>query len=307
MKEPRIGILLMNYGAPEKLEDVEPFLTRIFAGRKVPPSVLERVHARYRAIGGGSPLLSTTRCQAEQLEKELNQKGGGFRTFLAMLHSPPFAAEALAEAAAAGVNRVMVVSLSPFYSRISTGAYFAAAEKAWQLKEFSFQLDFAGEWYENHCFLRAVAEEISHCLEKKGPDWKPCFVFTAHSLPKGEDAELYQSQILRSVKAVMAGFPHCSWRIAFQSKGGGTLPWLGPELDEVFEETAAAGKNVLAVPIGFISDNLETLYDLDVEAAEKAFRLGIDFVRCPALNGNPLLIKGLADIVNDQLRNEMIL
>lgn len=100
----------------------------------------------------------------------------------------------------------------------------------------------------------------------------------------------------------MAGFPGKDWQIAFQSKGGGPLPWLGPELGTALEEIAfAGGKGVLVVPMGFVSDNLETLYDLDLEGAEKAGCLGLDFVRCPALNRSPLLIKALADTVLDQL------
>ena len=299
------GVLLLNYGAPESMADVEPFLARIFAGRKMAPAVLAGVCQRYQLIGGGSPLLPNTRLQAAALEKQLNQKSDHFRVLAAMLHTPPYIGDVVREMADLGVQRIIGVSLAPFFSKNSSGAYFAALSKSCQERAVPFSC--LPAWHLHGGFLQAVREVIAESRENwpegEGADW----VFTAHSLPQGEDAQLYHAQFLASVQAVMLPFPEQPYHIAYQSKGGGPVPWLEPALDLVLAELAAAGKkSVFVVPIGFVSDHLETLYDLDQAAAEQARSLGLALYRCPALNRRPLFIDTLAEAIEKHQRNEML-
>ncbi|MDD2498756.1 MAG: ferrochelatase [Desulfitobacteriaceae bacterium] len=301
------GVLLINFGAPKNLEDVESFVSSILNGRKLPPPALEKIKERYRLIGGGSPLPGITRLQAELLEQELNREKDCFKVFAGMLHSPPYIPDVIRQMVEEKISRIVVLSLAPFYSRVSTGRYYAAVKEAGEQYSISKLLHYAGSWHTHPLFLAAQEQRIKSELAKIGQQEKGCLVFTAHSLPAGDDAVLYQEQYRQAVQGVSLRFPGYKIRIAYQSRGMGKGTWLAPAVEDILTDLAGEGeKDVLVVPIGFVSDHVETLYDLDIILKEHAESFNLKFQRCPALNDSNLFIKALASVVH-QLGDGMIL
>ncbi|GAW29167.1 ferrochelatase [Carboxydocella sp. ULO1] len=305
MGEQLNGVLLLGFGGPEGPEGVEAFMTRLMKGRKPPPPVITKVQARYRQIGGKSPLLEITRAQAAALEARLNQLGGSWKVAVGMSNSAPYIEEGLKELIAAGAGQVIALSISPHYSRITTGAYLAEVDR---LKEqFSCPVIPAPAWYDHPLFIAALAARGREQLQGFERPEEVELIFSAHSLPvsyvSGSEADPYQEQVEVTARALAAHFPANPWTLAYQSKGGGQGEWLGPEVEEVLEQLAAKGKkDVLLIPIGFAADHIETLYDIDIEQANHARSLGLNFRRARAVNDLPLFISALAEVVTEVMK-----
>lgn len=325
----RRAVLLMAYGGPRSLDDVEPFLLDVRGGRETPRELVEEVTARYRAIGGGSPILARSREQARALEAELGRGGGEWRAFVGMRHWHPYIREAVGEIVEGGFDELVALCLTPQESRMSVGAYFAALDEA--LESVGSGADSTGRrpvvrrvrsWHDHPGFLDAVARTVEEGLRrfpKAGPagsDGEAQVVFTAHSLPESilRDGDPYDRQVRETAARVAervearAGRP-LAWRVAYQSAGARAVPWLGPSLEEALEGLAAErtregrpAQAVLVAPVGFVSDHVEILYDLDVEAREEARRLGVYLERTASLNDAPDFIAALADVVRSALR-----
>ena len=329
---PRVGVLLMAYGAPDRLEDVAPFLLDVRGGRETPGELVEEVAGRYSAIGGGSPLLGVTRAQASALQARLAGSSGasggapGVQVAVGMRHWRPRIAGAVAELAAAGCRTLVAIPLAPHVSRMSVGAYVAALDLALEgaldlardqaetdLPNPPFETVHRVEGFHDHpLFLDAWAERVISALSRIAPAGEARalgdleVLFTAHSLPTSilADGDPYPDQLAETARRVAQrvaerrGGPPFSWRLCYQSAGARAVPWLGPAIGEVLEELAAAGRRrVLAVPIGFVSDHVEVLFDLDLEAREHAARLGLQLERTESLNTSPRFIDALADLV----------
>lgn len=295
----QIGIILLNFGGPDNLEQVEPFVSRIMAGRRVPPQALEKIKERYRCIGGGSPLLRITRSQAAKLEKLLNKDGDRFRVNVGMLHTHPSISCALEEMATIGIRQVVGLSLAPFFSQVSTGAYFAALREA--AKKYQLEVvRCVSSWSGDPIYIQAVVRRVQKELARWG-DQKGSIVFTAHSLPaEGNDVDRYREEF-RQVAETVAGYLSCSFKLAFQSQGGGGS-WLGPKAEEVLESLVQQGeKKVLVVPIGFVSDHVETLYDLDIALCQYAIDIGLEYYRSLAVNDDDLFIQAMCSTITKQL------
>ena len=291
----RYAVLLLAYGAPESLDEVEPYLRDVRGGRPTPLAVVEEVRRRYAAIGGHSPLLERTRGQAAALAPCL---GDGTPVYVGMRHWRPYIRDVLAEIRADGFDRVIALALAPHYSRLSIGAY----ERALDESRGSLEVAMVRQWHDHPRFLDAVAERVRAALERFDPgerDLVP-LLFTAHSLPERINAEgdPYVAQLEASVAGVLPRLGRISARFAFQSAGRTPEPWLGPDAAQVLEELATQGApGVLLCPIGFVSDHLEVLYDVDVEYRALARSRGMRLERTESLNASPLLIEALADLV----------
>ena len=299
--EKKTGVLLLNFGAPEKLAEVEDFITHIGRGKKPPEQVLKIAKEKYSFLGGGSPLNAITRRQAEKLSQELKKQGRWKPVYFGMLHCPPFIHETLEKMVQDGVERIMALSLAPFYSQVSTGAYYTEVRE-W-VTEFSSGLDvrFGGDLSAHPLFIEAWVNKITQALAAFTCPQEVNLVFTTHSLPlePAEDAFYYEKQFQEAVGKVEDRLSHRKIYLAYQSKGNRPGQWLGPQVGEVMEKLALAGeKSVLVVPIGFAADHLETLYDLDVEIKMQAQKLNMDWRRTTALNDDSLLIKLLAALIN---------
>lgn len=292
----------MAYGAPRSLDQVDPYLRDVRGGRPTPPAVVEEMRRRYARIGGRSPLLDRTLEQAGALKRCL---GNGTPVYVGMRHWHPYIRNVLAEIHADGFERVVAIALAPHYSHLSIGAYQRALEES----RGTLEVAMVRQWYDHPLFLDAVAERVRAALDRFEPAERHGvpLVFTAHSLPQRilAEGDPYVAQLEASVAAVLErpGLGSHRGRFAFQSAGRTPEPWLGPDASAVLEELAAAGeRRVLLCPIGFVSDHLEVLYDVDVEYRELAVRLGLHLERSESLNAAPLLIEALADLVRTRAR-----
>lgn len=297
-----VGVLLMAYGTPRHLDEVEAYFTHIRRGRRPSPEEVEALRARYRRIGGASPLREITEAQARGLQAALDRRAPGrFRVYLAMKHSAPFIADVAAEILRHGVRRVVALVLAPHESRMIVDEYMEYAKPVLDSAQ-DLQLRVVRSWHLNPHFLAAVERRIRSSLERF-PDPRPEateVLFTAHSLPERilEWNDPYPTTLLETAQELARRTRLSAWRVCYQSAGHTPFPWLGPDILEVLEEIAAAGRRqVLVVPVGFVADHLEVLYDLDVEAAERAGSLGLVFRRTQSLNTDPEFLEGLADEV----------
>jgi ferrochelatase len=310
VSEPPTAVLLLAYGGPDSLEDVEPFLKDIRGGRPTSPELVAEVRERYARIGGSSPLLAITRAQAQALEEALprDPEGQGrFRAFVGMRHWTPTIRQTVEEIHRAGLARGVALCMAPHFSRMSIGAYMARLDEA--LAEISGDLRFerVESWGEHPLFLNAVAEKVHRGLARFAPlrPGEVKVIFTAHSLPSRilEEGDPYEAQLRdtarrvaqRVAKKVGEDLDSC---FAYQSAGASSIPWLGPSLEEMIDELTGVGRrNLLVAPIGFVADHVEILFDLDIEAREIASRAGARLERTESLNTDPTFIAALADVV----------
>lgn len=301
------GVLLLGYGAPDSIEAIEPFLTNLMEERRPLGEQLEKIKERYRLIGGESPLLEITQKQARALEETLGEKGVASKVYVGMRYWHPLIEETVDEILAEGVKKIIALSLSPHYSRTTTGAYFKELDRVIAEKAPDLLIVKASDWYTHPLFSQAIAEKIQEGMEKFSEDIRSDIevVFSAHSLPKRfvEEGDSYVDQLQETLKGVLTLVSLQNWRLAYQSSRRGTgEEWLGPDIETVLEELAKAGRHkVLLVPIGFTADHIETLYDIDIALRQKAFDLGLDFHRTAALNDSSIFIAALADVVLNSL------
>ncbi len=301
------GVLLLAFGGPETLADVPGFL-RSLLGREPPPAVLGAVRERYEAVGGGSPLPAVTRVQAAALAAELARRGWAAAVRVGMRYARPSVGEAVRSLAEAGVARVVALPLSPFRAGVSTEAYHAETSRAWEEAGRPFALVRARPWHDHRGFLDALWERLEEGLQGVPVACRESVpvVFTAHSLPVAEAAaHPYAADFEATAGALAARLGGRPWRLAYQSRGMTGGEWLGPEVEEVLGELAAAGApGVVLQPLGFVADHMETVYDNDVLHRRRAEELGLLFVRCRCLNDSPTFIGALADVVGEALGEE---
>ena len=296
------AVLLMAYGTPNRLEDVEAYFTHIRGGRTPPPEAVANLRARYERVGGGTPLRHITESVREKLEAALFAETEPRRVYVGMKHWHPYIADTMARMKDDGVRHVTCVALAPHWSRLSVGAYEHAVTEANNALGQPFAVTFVERWYKQPRFVDLIAENIQSALSLFDEVDRDAVsvVFTAHSLPiRIRDwHDPYEAQLAESSALVARQARIGSWRFAWQSAGGTREPWIGPDiLDELEVLKRERVSNVLQVPIGFVCDHLEVLYDIDVEAKEKARSLGIRLERTALPNATPAFIRVLADVV----------
>ena len=300
MTDTGFAVLVVAYGAPLSLDEVEPYLLDVRGGRDTPRAVVEEMRARYAAIGGRSPLLERTREQAEALRQRLDD---GTPVFIGMRHWRPFIKDALADAARRGVRRLVALAMAPHFSRLSIGAYQRKIDEA----RGPIEVALVAQWFDHPRFLDAVAGRVREALQRFPADRRDqvTVIFTAHSLPERilAEGDPYAAQLAASVAGVMTRLPAQPHEFAFQSAGQSPGPWLGPDAAQLLERLAGEGRrDVLFCPIGFVADHLEVLYDVDIEFRRRAGELGMRFERTTSLNADPMLIETLADLVRQAAR-----
>jgi ferrochelatase len=297
----RWGVLLMAYGSPEKIADVEAYFTHIRGGRQPSPEAVADLKERYRRIGGRSPLPEITYRQAHALEARLNAAEERWCVYVGMRHWKPFISEKIAQMVADNVRKAVGLALAPHYSRMSVGAYIEVAQQALLETKSSIQMRFVESWHLQPFFIRALSERISLSLERFSPQERQrlTVVFTAHSLPErilGWN-DPYPRQLRETCAALAQKLQLARWRFAYQSAGHTAEPWLGPDLLEALAELQEQA--VLICPVGFVSDHLEVLYDIDIESRQRAVELGIHLERTDSLNDDPTFIRALAEVVKE--------
>jgi ferrochelatase len=299
------ALLLLAFGGPRSLDEVEPFLTRLFRGRKPSPEQFEKIKERYRLIGGFSPLPDITLRQARALEKSLSSKGYQFKSYVGMRYGHPLIGETLKEILQDGIEKVIALPMTPFRSRGSTGAYIEEVNQIRKNLEKTIELSFIEAWHLHPLFLGAIQEKIQEGLIQFTPAERKRvrLIFTAHSLPKSlVENEPYVKDMEGSVREVLKKIDLLPWHIAFQSRGMGTEEWLGPDVESILIDLSQQKvREVLLIPIGFVSDHIEILYDIDIVYREKAKSMGMVLKRTPSLNFSEKFIKALSKIVEEHV------
>jgi len=295
-RDTRWGVLLLAHGAPERLEDVPEFLLRVRDGRPLPPPAVEEIKRRYAAIGGGSPLLRHTRRQAEALAARLERP-----VYLGMRNWHPFIAEAVAAAVGDRLQRLVALCLAPHNSRTSVGLYKKHLDDSLAGVGGSLEVAFVESWHDHPLLIRAFAEKLQAKMREvrsaAGTDVP--VILTAHSVPEETivAGDPYERQVRETAAGVAAAAACTAWHCAFQSQGMTAGPWLGPTVESVLDRLAREGhKHVVLAPIGFVSDHVEVLYDVDIAFREQARARGLTLWRTESLNDSPLLVEALADL-----------
>ena len=305
------AVLAMAYGTPEGPDQLEAYYTHIRRGRPPTPELLAELRGRYEAIGGRSPLLELTRAQVAGIERALTEAGRpDIRVALGMKHAAPFIEDAVAELVGSGARRIVGLVLAPHYSRMSIGEYaerVQAAAAAGGRPEVSV----VSSWHLAPGYLDFLSTALQDALRTLPPEAEERVhvLFTAHSLPKRILAEddPYPAQLRETAAAVASCTGLERWSVAWQSAGRTPEPWIGPDVLEAMNDLAASGASAVVVcPAGFVADHLEILYDLDVEAVERARELGIAFARTASPNTDPRLLDALAGVVLDRLAREQV-
>ncbi len=299
------ALLLLAFGGPRSLDEVEPFLTRLFRGRKPSQEQLKKVKERYELIGGASPLPEITRAQAKSLEEKLNQRGHSFKSYVGMRYGHPLIEETLKKILLDRVRDAVAIPMAPFRSSASTGAYVEEVNRVLKDLKNGLEVSFIEGWHSHPLFIEAIREKIEEKLMTFSPKARKRvhLIFTAHSLPKSIVEESpYVKEMEESVQSVRKGLESLPWQIAFQSRGGGPEEWIGPDVESVLMKLSGekAGE-VLIVPIGFVSDHIEILYDIDIMFQRKAESLGIVLKRTESLNVSEKFIRALASSVEEDI------
>jgi ferrochelatase len=303
-----IGVLLMAYGTPETPDQVEPYLTHIRGGHAPSAESVARLRQRYEMVGGRTPLLDITNELREALERELNAAAIGptYRVYVGMKHWRPFIGDVVPRIAVDGVGELIAVALAPHYSRISIGGYRSAVSEALTAITEPPRLRFVDSWHLHPQFIDFTAGRVAAALadfpayqsSKRAPEIVT--VFSAHSLPTRirEWQDPYEAQLLESCAVIAERADIRDWRFAWQSAGHTGEPWLGPDIVDYLDALHGEGvRRVLSVPIGFVSDHLEIMYDIDYEARRKADSLGMTLRRTRMPNADPGFVRVLASVV----------
>ena len=313
----KIAVVLLNLGGPEKVEDVRPFLYNLFSDRLIirlgPPFLQKPIawwiakrrapksQGYYRQIGGGSPLNRITGSQCAALEERLAENGG-FRVVMAMRYWRPFCESVVRELAADGVRRIVALTLYPHYSIATTGSSLVDLRNHIERLAPEMEVAEVDAWPEQPDYVRCLAERIKAAIAAGGDSE---VVYSAHSLPKkfideGDPYLDHLGQTISSVEKLTGKAGH----LCFQSRSG-PVEWLAPSTPETIDQLAARGcRRMVVVPISFVSDHVETLCEIDIQYREQAAKLGVELVRTPSLNTDPLFISALHRLTLDACKGK---
>ena len=302
----------MAMGGPDSLEAVGLYLNDVRGGRPTPPELVQEITERYRATGGKSPVLAITREVARRLEARLNAAGSArFNVYVGLRHWHPYIRETYQEIVKDGVRRVVGVCMAPQNSQLSVGAYVRKVSEAQTESGIAVRFSYVPNWHTHPALIRGIIANIREALQKFPADARErvALIFTAHSLPERILAagDPYPGQVRQTVEAVLTALgplpSGVTWRFAYQSQGRSEEQWLGPTVEATLDELHGLGfRHVLMAPIGFVSDHLEVLYDIDIEFKKRAGEKGMRLERIAMLNATPPLIEALQDIVTTHLR-----
>ena len=290
------GVLIMAHGTPAGPDEIARFYTRIRRGRPPEPAQLAELEARYRAIGGVSPLAERTRAQVDAVRAELERRAPGrFAVSFGAKHTDPLIEKATAGLAAGGHAKVVGLVLTPQTSSMGSLEYLDRAAQELGATPF-VAID---AWYAQPALVELLASRVTAALDKLSGRTR--VIFTAHSLPVRirDSGDTYPEQVAESAELVATKAGLDDWLVAWQSAGRTPEPWLVPDVRDEVRRLRAAGDThaVVVCPVGFVADHLEVLYDLDVELAQVAAEAGLGYVRTESLNDDPTFIGVLADLI----------
>ena len=311
MAQEKTGIILLNMGGPEKQEDVRPFLFNLFSDREIirlGPRFMQTPLAwwiakrrapksmkTYALIGGGSPLTRISREQGEALEEVLAEHGD-FKVTCAMRYWFPDSDTALQKMADAGITKLIGLTLYPHYSCATTGSSVRALKEAIERSKTNFTLKYIESYPRQHHYIQALASKITEATANFTDDFQ--VVYSAHSLPVSfiEEGDPYVDHIQETIQEIEK-LTNLPGKLCYQSRSG-PVEWLSPSTPDMLQTLANEGcKNILMIPISFVSDHVETLYEIEMLYHDQAKDLGMRLVSSESLNCNPTFIKGLKELV----------
>ncbi|KIL40304.1 ferrochelatase [Gordoniibacillus kamchatkensis] len=306
-EQRKIGVLVMSYGTPESLDQIEAYYTHIRHGRPPTEEQLSDLKARYEAIVGGFfPLRRNTDKQVEALQETLNRDYPDVRyvCYQGLKHAQPFIEDGVEQMVKDGIREAVGVVLAPHFSTMSVGTYTKRAQEA--ADKLGLSIRFVLQYHLHPKLLQALSERVSAQLDafvKDGVAKNDVrVIFSAHSLPEKivEIGDPYPQQLLETARAVAERTGVTNWQFAWQSAGQTAMPWLGPDIQDVLRaiHQEEGVRYVLICPIGFVSDHLEVLYDIDIECKSLAKELGMRLERTESLNTDPLYMETLSDVVH---------
>ncbi len=297
-----IGVLLLAYGGPNSLDDIPGYLADIRSGRPTPSAVVEEITHNYSLIGGKSPLLDMTRQQAAAVEALLNTNGPAYKVYVGMRHWSPWIEDTVREMIDDGITHAVGMVLAPQYSHMTTDKYYTKVEAALTMYEGAVEFEYVKGYHTAPKYIQALANRVKDGIARWPESERDSVhvVLSAHSLPTRilKMGDPYQDQLFETAAlvAAAAGLHEDQWSWSYQSAGRSHEPWLGPQIEEHIPQLAAQGiRNVVSVPIGFVCDHVEILFDIDIKAQQAAHEHGVRLERPPALNTDPLFMEAIAD------------
>ena len=303
--ESPTGVFLMAHGAPESVDDIPEYLRNIRGGTESTSEIIQIISDRYEQIGGKSPLRKITEELCVQLESFLNQQGVQFKVYCGMRNWSPYICDEVKRMKEDGIKRVVAICLAPQFSTWSTRLYFNVFKES--LKSCGIEdLDvrYIGSWADHPLLIDAFEEKYKAALAKLEPKASVYTIFTAHSIP-AESIELgdpYGEEFDKTVKKLVERVQPNNWFKAYQSQGMIPVPWLGPTVESVLDKIARQGsKTVLMVPVGFVCDHVEILFDIDIEFSEYAKERKLNLYRTESLNLSPTFVETLASVTWENL------
>jgi ferrochelatase len=329
-KEGHRGVILLNLGGPDSLSAVKPFLFNLFSDRQIirlGPSFLQKPLAwlistirskkteqYYKLIGGKSPILDITRAQAKALEDSLNSELKtqnsklSFKVYIGMRYWHPLIEDIIPEIHKDGIRKLIALSLYPQYSVTTSGSSISKLKEV--IADYQIETTYISSWHDHPLYIEALVDVIKKGLDSFTPSLtlppqgggmgreEVHVLFSAHSLPKKiiDEGDPYVKHTLETIKEIAEQIP-VKWHLSYQSKSG-PVKWLEPSTEEKLKELAGQGiKNILVVPISFVSDHIETLYEIDILYKDIAETLGMHLKRADSLNTHPKFVEALKDIV----------
>jgi len=297
---------MIGYGAPEKIDDIRPFLQNVAKGRPIPPDRLQEVAHHYELFGGKSPLNEYTYKQAKGLQNKLAEYGHDIPVYVGMRNWHPFTPDTIKEMSEKGYKNVIGMIMAAHQSDASWERYQRDVEEALTDQGIDMRFEYTPPLFDHPLFIEDSADRVQDCLDDIPPEEYPdtMILFTAHSIPTPmADASPYVEQLTTTTRLIAEKLNYDNWKLVYQSRSGRpTDPWLEPDVCDVIKEIAKEEvKNVIAQPIGFICDHIEVLFDIGVEAQEASDEVGIKLYRAKTVNDDPKFIEAMADVVQKMM------
>lgn len=304
-KTSPVGLLVMAYGGPNDLQDIPGFLADIRTGRTTPRAVVEEISENYQRIGGKSPLLERTSQQIQALQRQLQEQFiTPFQIYLGMRHWAPWIEDAIRQMLDDGIEQAVGLVLAPHFSSMSIAKYQSRVREALEMFQGKIDFQFIDSFHDHPSLIEAFSKRVREGLalwpssEQDGVH----IVMSAHSLPTRilNSGDPYPKEFATTAQLVAERCQLSAdrWSTCYQSAGRSPEPWLGPQLDEFLHQVSQQGiRNVLSVPIGFVSDHVEIQFDIDIQAQQTARDIGITLKRPPALNDDPDFIATLVSVI----------
>jgi protoporphyrin/coproporphyrin ferrochelatase len=302
-----IGIFLMAHGAPESVDDIPEYLRNIRGGRESTPEIIEIISDRYEQIGGKSPLREISQELCVRLESFLNQQGPQFKVYCGMRKWSPYILDEVKRMKNDGIKKVVALCLAPQFSTWSTRLYFDVFKEALKSCDAEdMDVRYIGSWADHPLLIDAFEEKYRMALDELGANAKDSVytIFTAHSIPSEsiKRGDPYPEEFDKTISKIVERVQPKNWFKAYQSQGMIPVPWLGPTVESVLDKIARQGsKKVLIVPVGFVCDHVEILFDVDIEFKKYASERKLSLHRTESLNLSPIFIEALASLAWENL------